>query len=139
MASSKCHGFLEFEQTQSDFDRLPDSLVVDILARASGYRENDKIRGVLARADFLVTLRLVCWRFSDLVFQIQYVLLAFWNGASQTSESARQSKETGFMHYLQNTNGMLKGLTVYSDLENWDLSAFLVRNLPSPQIWRGCF
>jgi hypothetical protein len=34
------------------------------------------------------------------------------------------------MHYLQNTNGMMKGLTVYSDLENWDLSAFLVRNLP---------
>jgi hypothetical protein len=32
MASSKSHGFLiEVEQTQSDFDRLPDSLVVSWL------------------------------------------------------------------------------------------------------------
>jgi hypothetical protein len=123
MASSKSHVFLELEQTQSDFDRLPDSLVVEILTRASGYRGNDKIR---ARADLFVTLRLVCWRFSDLVFQIQYVILD-WYGASQTPERARQS---GFMHFPQNTKGMLKGLVVDNDMRNWDLSAFLGRNLP---------
>jgi hypothetical protein len=123
MASSKSHGFLESEQTQSDFDRLPDSLVAEILALASGYRVNDKIR---ARANLFVTLRLVCWRFSHLVFQIQYVILD-WYGASQTPESARQF---GFMHFLQKSKGMLKGLVVYNDPRFWDLSSFLVRNLP---------
>jgi hypothetical protein len=113
----------EFDQTQSDFDRLPDPLVVEILARASGYKMNDKIR---ARAERFVALRLVCWRFSDLVFQIQYVILT-GDGSSQT---ARQSCETGFMHYPQNTKGILKGLAVYNGMMNWDPSAFLVRNLP---------
>jgi hypothetical protein len=102
---------------------LPDCLVVEILALASGDRVNDKIR---ARASLFVTLRLVCWRFSDLVFQISYVVLD-WYGASQTPESARQS---GFAHFLQDTKGMLKGLVVYHDMRNWDLSAFLVGNLP---------
>jgi hypothetical protein len=123
MASSKSRGFLELEQTQSDFDRLPDSLVVEILALASGYRVNDKIQ---AEADRFVTLRLVCRRFSDLVFQIQYVILD-WYEANQTPESARQS---GFMHFLQNTKGMLKGLFVYNNMRNWNPSAFLVRNVP---------
>jgi hypothetical protein len=125
MASSKSHGFLEIEQTQSDFDRLPDSLVVEILALASGYRVDDKIR---ARAERFVTLRLFCRRFSDLVFQIQFVTLN-WYGASQIPESARHSYENGFMHFLQNTKGMLKGLTVHY-MRNWNPCAFLVRNLP---------
>jgi hypothetical protein len=84
------------EQTQSNFDRLPDSLLVDILTRAAG---NAFEPAGWAGVGSLLGLRLVCMRFSDLVFEVQHVSL--WYKARGESE---------ITHFLDRTEGILKGL-----------------------------
>jgi hypothetical protein len=94
-----------FEQKQSHFDRLPDSLAIKILALAARsryayYRDSGRI---LAAADYcLLPFRLVCRWFSNLVFQIQRITLQ--------CRKKIQAGDPGVLQFLRNTEGSLEGI-----------------------------